>query len=69
MKMANWYREVLGFEVKFVAEDSEKAVAFVTNADNKAMVELGKFLMCQSYETKSSTICNSRSLSRTKIHI
>jgi hypothetical protein len=38
MKMANWYREVLGFEVKFVAEDSEKAVAFVTDADNKAMV-------------------------------
>jgi catechol 2,3-dioxygenase-like lactoylglutathione lyase family enzyme len=42
IKMANWYREILGFEIKFAAEDSEKAVAFVTDADNKAMVELGK---------------------------
>lgn len=28
--MAQWYREVLGFNVKFTAEDHEKAVAFLT---------------------------------------
>jgi Predicted ring-cleavage extradiol dioxygenase len=42
IEMARWYKEVLGFEIKFSGEDSEKAVAFVADADNKVMLELGK---------------------------
>ena len=41
IEMAKWYKEVLGFEIKFSGEDSEKAVAFITDADNKFMLELG----------------------------
>jgi len=42
IEMAKWYKDVLGFEIKFSGEDSEKAVAFITDADNKVMLELGK---------------------------
>ena len=28
IEMANWYHEVLGFNIQFSAEDEEKAVAF-----------------------------------------
>jgi|WetSurMetagenome_2_1015567.scaffolds.fasta_scaffold31534_4 catechol-2,3-dioxygenase len=42
IEMAKWYKKVLGFEIKFCGEDSEKAVAFVTDADNKIMLEFGK---------------------------
>ncbi len=42
IKMANWYRETLGFDVKFSAEDEEKGVAFLTDGGAKVMLELGK---------------------------
>jgi hypothetical protein len=35
IKIANWYREVLVFEIKFAAEDNKKAVAFITDANNR----------------------------------
>jgi catechol 2,3-dioxygenase-like lactoylglutathione lyase family enzyme len=37
IEMARWYKNVLGFEIIFSGEDSEKAVAFVADADNKVM--------------------------------
>ena len=42
VKMANWYQETLGFDIKFSAEDGEKAVAFITDGGGRAMLELGK---------------------------
>ena len=39
--MANWYRDVLGFDIKFAAQDVEKAVAFLIDSSNKVMLELG----------------------------
>lgn len=42
IEMANWYRETLGFNIKFSAEDEEKGVAFLTDCIDKVMLELGK---------------------------
>ncbi|HWQ20885.1 MAG TPA: VOC family protein [Methanotrichaceae archaeon] len=42
IEMANWYRETLGFNIKFSAQDEEKGVAFVTDGSDKVMLELGK---------------------------
>jgi catechol-2,3-dioxygenase len=42
IEMANWYHEVLGFNIKFSAEDEEKGVAFLTDGSDRVMLELGK---------------------------
>lgn len=42
VKMANWYRDVLGFNIKFSAQDNEKAVAFLTDSNDKVMLEFGQ---------------------------
>ena len=42
IEMANWYQEVLGFKIKFAAQDEEKAVAFLKDSSDKVMLELGK---------------------------
>ena len=42
IEMANWYKEVLGFEIGSSGQDADKAVAFVTDAENKVMLEFGK---------------------------
>jgi predicted enzyme related to lactoylglutathione lyase len=42
IEMANWYHEVLGFNIQFSAEDEEKAVAFLTDGSDQVMLELGK---------------------------
>ena len=42
IEMANWYRETLGFNIKFSAEDEEKGVAFLMDCTDKVMLELGK---------------------------
>ena len=42
IEMANWYRDALGFNIKFCAEDEEKGVAFITDGSDKVMLELGK---------------------------
>lgn len=42
IEMAKWYQEVLGFNIKFSAEDEEKGVAFLTDSSDKVMLELGK---------------------------
>ena len=42
VKMANWYQEALGFNIKFSAEDDEKAVAFLTDGGDRVMLELGR---------------------------
>jgi hypothetical protein len=42
IEMANWYRETLGFNIKFSAEDEENGVAFLTDCTDKVMLELGK---------------------------
>jgi len=41
LEMANWYKEVLGFNIKFAAQDEEKGVAFLTDSSDKVMLELG----------------------------
>lgn len=41
IEMANWYHEMLGFNIKFSAQDEEKAVAFLTDGSDKVMLELG----------------------------
>jgi catechol-2,3-dioxygenase len=42
IEMANWYEEILGFNIKFSAQDEEKGVAFLTDSNDKVMLELGK---------------------------
>jgi catechol-2,3-dioxygenase len=42
IEMAHWYRDMLGFDIKFCAEDEEKGVAFVTDGSDKVMLEFGK---------------------------
>jgi catechol-2,3-dioxygenase len=42
VKMANWYQEALGFNIKFSAQDEEKGVAFLTDGSDRVMLELGK---------------------------
>ena len=42
IEMANWYRDTLGFNIKFSAEDEEKGVAFLTDGSDRVMLELGK---------------------------
>jgi predicted enzyme related to lactoylglutathione lyase len=42
IEMANWYHEVLGFNIQFFAHDEEKAVAFLTDGSDQVMLELGK---------------------------
>ena len=42
VKMARWYREALGFDIRFSADDGEKAVAFLTDGSDRVMLELGK---------------------------
>jgi len=42
VEMANWYKDVLGFNIKFAGQDSEKGVAFLTDANDKVMLEFGK---------------------------
>ncbi len=42
IEMANWYQETLGFNIKFSAEDEEKGVAFLTDRDDKVMLEFGR---------------------------
>jgi catechol 2,3-dioxygenase-like lactoylglutathione lyase family enzyme len=40
--MANWYQEVLGFNIQIAGEDGEKGAAFITDAANRVMLEFGK---------------------------
>ena len=42
IEMANWYRDTLGFNIMFSAEDEEKGVAFLTDGSDRVMLELGK---------------------------
>ena len=42
IEMANWYRDTLGFNIKFSAEDEEKGVAFLGDGSDRVMLELGK---------------------------
>lgn len=42
IEMSNWYRDTLGFNIKFSAEDEEKGVAFLTDCSGRVMLELGK---------------------------
>jgi catechol-2,3-dioxygenase len=42
IEMANWYRDTLGFNIKFSAEDEEKGVAFLTDGSDRVMLELGR---------------------------
>ena len=42
VEMANWYKETLGFEIKYSGMDEEKAVAFIMDRDERVMIELAK---------------------------
>jgi catechol-2,3-dioxygenase len=42
VEMANWYQRVLGFKIKFAAQDEDKGVAFIMDSSDKIMLELGK---------------------------
>lgn len=42
IEMSKWYKEVMGFNIKFSSQDSEKGVAFMTDANDKVMLEFGK---------------------------
>lgn len=42
VEMAKWYQEVLGFNIIFSAQDEEKGVAFLTDCNNRTMLEFGK---------------------------
>src|SRR5512136_1191805 len=40
--MGEWYRDVLGFKIKFSGRDDEKAVSFITDNNESIILELGK---------------------------
>ena len=42
VQMAIWYRDILGFNIKFSAQDDDLAVAFITDGGDKVMLELGR---------------------------
>jgi hypothetical protein len=42
IEMVKWYKEALGFNIKFSVEDEEKGVAFITDCNDKVTLELGK---------------------------
>ena len=42
IEMAKWYRDTLGFDIKFSAEYEEKGVAFLTDGSDRVMIELGR---------------------------
>jgi len=42
IEMASWYQRVLGFEVIFSGQDSEKAVAFICDVHKSVVLELGQ---------------------------
>ena len=42
IKMANWYKEILGFNIRFSALDEEKGVVFLTDSTDNVMLEFGK---------------------------
>jgi catechol-2,3-dioxygenase len=42
IEMASWYKDVFGFNIGFSAQHDDTAVAFVTDGENKVMLELGK---------------------------
>jgi hypothetical protein len=48
VKMANWYQETLGFDIKFSAEDDEKAVAFITEWWRQGNARIGKASRCSA---------------------
>jgi glyoxylase I family protein len=42
MEMAQWYADVLGFDIRSSAGDDEKGGAFLTDADGRVMLEFGR---------------------------
>ena len=42
IEMAKWYRDTLGFDIKFSAEYEEKGVAFLTDGSDRVMLEFGE---------------------------
>jgi catechol-2,3-dioxygenase len=42
IEMASWYQRVLGFEIIFSGQDSEKAVAFICDVNKSVVLELGQ---------------------------
>jgi glyoxylase I family protein len=42
IEMASWYRQILGFEIIFSSQDSEKAVAFISDSNKTVVLEFGK---------------------------
>jgi uncharacterized glyoxalase superfamily protein PhnB len=40
--MARWYESALGFQIRFSAEDTDKAVAFVADSTGNVVLELGR---------------------------
>jgi catechol-2,3-dioxygenase len=40
--MGEWYRDVLGFKIKFSGKDDEKGVSFITDNNESIIIELGK---------------------------
>ena len=44
VKMANWYKDVLGFNIKLSPpnDEAEEVAAFITDKNDKVMLEFGK---------------------------
>lgn len=42
IEMAKWYQETLGFNIKFLAQDEEKGVAFLTDGRDGVLLEFGR---------------------------
>ena len=42
IEMASWYQRVLGFEIIFSDQDSEKAVVFICDVNKSVVLELGQ---------------------------
>lgn len=40
--MGEWYRDVLGFRIKFSGKDDEKAVSFIADHNENMIIELWK---------------------------
>ena len=56
IEMAEWYKNILGFNVKFSAGNSQQAVAFLSDADGEVILEFGKIPNVASLREQTSQI-------------
>jgi glyoxylase I family protein len=50
--MGEWYRDVMGFKIRYSGKDNEKAVVFIADCNGSMILELGKLPRIDSLAKK-----------------